>query len=266
MEKLNLNQFGIPERYDPYNYELYQDRLWHNVNAKGGGSTTTNTQDPVYNARMASIAEKELNMAEWYNKWMKGEVGTGGPSYIDLQNAMIGANTELVPAQTELQKEQLAAQQSLLPENTALASEQIAAQRGLLPGQTALTKEQTTSQRELLPGQTALARTQLAGAQEKIGYQRELMPTYFDQINKGLDVKGRMNEASADVTKAYSGMEDQTRRQAARMGMSPASSRTLSRLADINQNRSKDIAFARTNTRRKTEAENLANMRLAMTI
>jgi len=276
------DEFGI------ISSELHCTPYWRpikaNVRFKSGGTTTTNTQDLEYNARMATIAEKELGMAEWYDQWMKGEVGTdGGPSYIDLQNAMIGANAELVPAQTALQKEQLASEQSLLPGQTALTSEQVAAQRELLPGQMSLTKEQVAAQRELLPGQmsltkeqvaaqrellpgqTALASSEIAGAQEKIGYQRELMPTYFNKINKGLDVKGRMGEASADVVKAYSGMEDQTRRQAARMGMSPSSSRTLSRLTDVNLNRSRDIAFARTNARRTAETENISNLRQAMT-
>ena len=69
-----------------------------------GGSTTTNTQDPEYNARMATIAEAQQSMAEEYFNFWKAE-------------------------QKPLETEQVAAQRALLPQEQALAEGQIAASR-----------------------------------------------------------------------------------------------------------------------------------------
>ena len=230
-------QFGEEfERYDPY-----MDMPTRGRHAKGGGSSSTTSVDAVYNARMASIAEAQQAQADWYFDWMK----TG---YMDLENAKIGANMELLPAQTGLSMEQIASARELLPGQTGLAGEQIGAARELLPGQTALSKEQT------------------ALGTEKAGFQREMMPAYFDSVREGADIGGRTNRASADVSQQFADVPGQVRREAGRMGMMPSSNRTLSRLADVDINRNKALATARTGARVQGEVTNLANLRESMSI
>lgn len=63
---------------------------------KGGGGSTTNTQDKAYNKRMATIAEAQQSMAEEYFQYWK---------------------TDFKP----FEQEQIAAQRKLLPGQAALA-------------------------------------------------------------------------------------------------------------------------------------------------
>jgi len=252
-------QFGEEfERYDPY-----MDMPVYGRHAKGGSSpsTTTTTIDAAYNARMAAIAEQQQAQATELYDWSWGEGG-----YMDMQEAEIKANMELIPNQTGFQQEQLASARELLPGQTALAGEQVGAARQLLPGQTALTSEQINAERELLPGQTALIKEQVGLGTEKAGFQREMMPAYFDSVAKGQDIGGQMNRASADVSQQFKDVPGQVRREAGRMGMMPSSNRTLSRLTDVDINRNKALATARTGARVQGEATNLANLRQSMAI
>jgi len=229
------------ERYDPY-----MDMPVYGRHAKGGGSspsTTTTTIDAAYNRRMAAIAEQQQAQATELYDWSWGEGG-----YMDMQEAEIKANMELIPNQTGFQQEQLASA------------------RELLPGQTALTSEQINAERELLPGQTALIKEQVGLGTEKAGFQREMMPAYFDSVAKGQDIGGQMNRASADVSQQFKDVPGQVRREAGRMGMMPSSNRTLSRLTDVDINRNKALATARTGARVQGEATNLANLRQSMAI
>ena len=56
---------------------------------KGGGSSTTNTQDTAYNARMATIAEQQQGMAQEYFDFWKSD-------YKPLEQAQIKANMGMI--------------------------------------------------------------------------------------------------------------------------------------------------------------------------
>lgn len=96
---------------------------------KGGGSTTTNTQDKEYNRRMATIAEEQQDMYDQlFNFYKTGEFvgpGEGSASYADMEKAQIESNLGLIPQQTALQEESIAAQRELIPEQTALQTAQM---------------------------------------------------------------------------------------------------------------------------------------------
>jgi len=62
----------------------------------GGSSTTINSIDEVYNARMAGISEKELGMAEEYFRFWQD-------SYKPMEQAQIDANMAIIPQRTALQ-------------------------------------------------------------------------------------------------------------------------------------------------------------------
>jgi hypothetical protein len=79
-----------------------------------GGSTTTNTQDPAYNARMATIAEQQQGMAqEYFNYWKQNQA--------PLETAQAQSALSLLPSQTELTRQQIQSQTSLLPAQTNTA-------------------------------------------------------------------------------------------------------------------------------------------------
>jgi hypothetical protein len=62
---------------------------------KGGGGSTTNTQDPEYNKRMAAIAEAQQAMAEEYFQYWKTD-------FKPFEREQIAAQRELLPGQTAL--------------------------------------------------------------------------------------------------------------------------------------------------------------------
>ena len=59
----------------------------------GGGSTTINSEDKEYNARMATIAEAQQNMAEEYYDYYQS-------TYRPYETEQIAANRALVPLQS----------------------------------------------------------------------------------------------------------------------------------------------------------------------
>ena len=62
----------------------------------GGSSTTINSIDKEFNARMAGISEKELGMAqEYFQFWQQ--------SYKPYEQAQIDANMAIIPQRTALQ-------------------------------------------------------------------------------------------------------------------------------------------------------------------
>mgnify|MGYP006971829024 CR=1 FL=1 len=79
----------------------------------GSGSTTTNTEDEVYNARMATIAESQQGMAEENYQYYK-------EYYQPYEKEQIAANRELLPYQKGMQKEALIAGANALDPNMAM--------------------------------------------------------------------------------------------------------------------------------------------------
>lgn len=79
----------------------------------GGGSTTINSEDKEYNARMATIAEAQQGMAEEYYQYYKD-------FYQPYEKQQIAANQQLLPYQTGLQQQALIAGQSALDPNAAM--------------------------------------------------------------------------------------------------------------------------------------------------
>jgi len=101
------------------------------MGGKGGSSqqTTTNNYDPVYNAKMAAIAERQQEMAE--DQWDMYKT-----YFQDYEIAVAQQNKDLLPYMTESTKEQLqyqteasAANRRLLPGATELAETELAGQK-----------------------------------------------------------------------------------------------------------------------------------------
>ena len=90
------------------------------VRFKGGGSstsTTVNTPDYAYNARMATVAEKEQKIADEYFKFYE-------QYYQPMEKEQIASNRALIPVQTETEMAKLKTAQGVLgniQEETELA-------------------------------------------------------------------------------------------------------------------------------------------------
>jgi len=74
---------------------------------KGGGSSSTTTVDYEYNWRMATIAEKQQQMADAYFDFWKTD-------YYPMEKAQIKANLALIPEQAKTEWEKNKAAQGIL--------------------------------------------------------------------------------------------------------------------------------------------------------
>lgn len=80
----------------------------------GGGSSTTNTVDYEYNARMAALSEEQQAWArEYFEMWQT--------HFKPYEIAQAQANMEMLPLETNLYKNQLQAATQLLPQQTEAA-------------------------------------------------------------------------------------------------------------------------------------------------
>ena len=80
----------------------------------GGGSSTTNTVDYEYNARMAALSEEQQAWArEYFEMWQT--------HFKPYEIALAHANLEMLPLETNLYKNQLQAATQLLPQQTEAA-------------------------------------------------------------------------------------------------------------------------------------------------
>ncbi len=89
------------------------DSFEHNgpISKCKGGGTTINSIDEAYNARMATIAEAQQQMAETYFKF-------GQEEYRPYESAMLQANMGLIPQETALRKQQIESEIGLMPMRT----------------------------------------------------------------------------------------------------------------------------------------------------
>ncbi|RLB94837.1 MAG: hypothetical protein DRH26_00110 [Deltaproteobacteria bacterium] len=113
--------------------------------------------------------------------------------YMDMEQAQIDANMELVPGETALSKAQIDANMELIPIETAaqesvlgLQMEQNTSAMELLPGQTALTQQQINAESGLVKSrsdtesaQLNTARIQANADRKVIGYDREARQAAF---------------------------------------------------------------------------------------
>lgn len=82
----------------------------------GGGSSTTNTVDYEYNARMATLSEEQQEWArEYYNVWEQ--------YHKPYEIAQAQANMSMLPYETDLYKSQIIRANQLLPQQTRAAQQ-----------------------------------------------------------------------------------------------------------------------------------------------
>lgn len=279
-EMYNQFKYGVP--YDPNERGAMVDGQWKTEAELGAMSKPSPTAKSGLRAVPASKEElmnggrtkyyngdQEIPSAEYQR--LMNEPQTGGTQQYDittrgaaegynpdettsemeyLQN-LVNANQDLLGLQTDVSKnelgltnEQIDAQRELLPLQTGLETEQIGAQRELLPLATGLTKEQIGAQRELLPLQTGVSKQRLG-----------LASTFLEDVNKGIDVNSRMNEAQAGVQHGFKNARRAADINTFSYGLDPSSGRFASSNRDLQLAEAGGIAGARTGAKNQAEQE-----------
>ncbi|HPQ03516.1 MAG TPA: hypothetical protein PK183_09530 [Bacillota bacterium] len=236
------------------------------MSSGGGGGGEV---DREYNARMATIAERQQAMAEeyfqywksgpghWETRTIEGTAKSGtsgsapskiksafesllpkteqvwvkdpdGVSYMDMEQAQMKANMELIPKQTKYMSTFLDAETGLVPQRAGLESALIAEQ------------------------------------QENIALRKPVTSKFYDEVLKGVDVDERVNLARADVESAYAGAESNARRWASSMGINPASKSYSAGLMSLAKEKAAAKVGATSLARRQAEEENFARLSSAV--
>lgn len=116
---------------------------------------------------------------------------------------------------------------------------------------------------ELLPLETNLYKNQLTAATQLLPQQTEAAKQFLTASTQGVDVNERMALATADTANAWKGVQDQTARANARMGVNPNSGRYQGIQAALGTQQAAQLAGARTRARVGAEQENFERLKNA---
>lgn len=244
----------------------------------GGGGQV----DKAYNARMATIAEKQQAMADEYFQYYKS-----GPGHWETQTAS-GATTGTPAASTPavsaggLSGFNLSDTDALLLNTiggegnrgtstgntfttgaaSALKSSAPATSQVWVPDEGGVSYQQMEQAQmkanmELIPKQTGLQSALLDNTMK-------VLPKYYDEALNGVNVGERVSLAAADVENAYAGADKSLRRSASAMGLNPASARYMSTAKDLYRDKAAARVGATSLARRQAEEENFARLSGAM--
>ena len=170
-------------------------RLYAGPLAECKGGVTTNTQDPEYNARMATIYEAQQKMAEeYYNYWQD--------VYKPLETAQAETNLAMVPQETATYQAGL--------EKQKLESELQAAS---------------------LPKTFELASAAMDEKLQGIQLRKPVTAEYYKQATEGPNLSENMNMAEADVKHGFDKSQSASLREVARRGGNVATAITDTSLA-----------------------------------
>lgn len=195
------------------------------------GSSTTNTVDYAYNARMATLSEEQQEWArEYFGVWQNYQK--------PYEIAQAQANMEMLPKETNLYGNQLDAANSLLPLETKYAKGQLEAANKMQPQETRLYQQSLNAAGTLLPQQTKAA------------------SAFLNAALNGVDVNERMGLAAADTANAWKDARASSARANARMGVNPNSGRFQGIEAAMDTQQAAQMAGARTQARVGAEQEN----------
>lgn len=109
---------------------------------------------------------------------------------------------------------------------------------------------------ETLPMETNLYKNQLTAATQLLPQQTEAAKQFLTASTQGVDVNERMALATADTANAWKGVQEQTARANARMGVNPNSGRYQGIQAALGTQQAAQLAGARTQARVGAEQEN----------
>lgn len=196
---------------------------------KGGGqtSTTTSTIDYVYNARMATLSEKQQAQADAFFKFWEEQYKPMEEAQINANMSLIGVQTEAERAKSELEKKQAEAQTGLIPKEVALKEAELG-----------------------LGVQTAEARS------AEIAAAKPVVSEYYKQALAGVDVNRRVGQAQATTAQAFKGSDEALSRSMGRMGITPGSGRYDEAMRNKYVEQAKATGAAMIGAREDAEEEN----------
>ncbi len=207
--------------------------------SKGGGDskiTHKNQIDKEYNARLAAIAERELEMSEeMWNLYQDIQV--------PYEKAQTKALTELLPSQQIYEQSQLDMYNNLMEKQETFLE----------------TQYDTNTAGLGLQGDWYASMRDRQLPQQLVDTQSQFLQSARD----GIDIQGRMGMAQADVTKGFQGALGQQRLADSRMGLDPRSGASQARAQDLAINQAGAIAGARTQARGLAEQEQFQGLQSA---
>lgn len=131
-------------------------------------------------------------------------------------------------------------------------------------------REIMAANRRLLPQQTEATRLGLEETMRDIEINRPVKEAaglasekFYQQAAEGVDPEIRMGEATADVQQGFGQSWAEMKRELARAGIQPGSSKYQELMADMIYNKAKSVAGARTTARRTAENESFGRLTTA---
>lgn len=238
-EMFNMFKYGTtnPAAPAPAGTVSEMQYLQSLVNANAGLLGYQTAADRAYLQAQANIIPQEATARSQQLQLQQQLL----PQEAGLRSAQIGAEQQVLPHQTTaaIQGYQLA--QQLAPQEAGLRSAQIGAEQQILPHQAYTTIQQLQAQQQLTPLQTQAESNRLG-----------LLPGYYNDAFKGVDVNQRMNEAQADVQHGFKNANEAARLDLQSYGLDPSSGRYAA------LNRSKTMAEAAGVAGARTQAKNIA--------
>lgn len=204
----------------------------------GGGTQTVvqeNNYDPEASRRMAEVAERQVSLQEQMMSYYEDVFQPYETEAVDIARANLEGRG-------------------------ALDREQIAAQRNLLGDRTELEQRAIREQIRDIEANRELRDAAREEQMREIERTSLVADRFYDTALRGVDVEGRLQTATADVSQGFTQAQQQTARMAGRYGVSP-------RAADFTTSgleQAKAIAGARTATRRDADRENFSMLQSAM--
>jgi len=124
--------------------------------------------------------------------------------------------------------------------------------------------EVAKANRDLLPYMTDATKEELQYYQESSEANRSLLPKFYEEAEKGVDVSERMDSASNEVKAAAKLGEGMRRREISRYGIDPGSSTFSNAVNTAALDTSRAIAGSRTLAKETAEQENFARLGAAL--
>ena len=197
----------------------------------GGGGDSV---DREYNARMATIAEKQQAMAEEYFQYWKSGPGhwetrpadyagssssgirsafdslvpktekvwvkdEGGVSYMDMEQAQMKSNMELIPKQTKYMSTSLDAETGLVPQRAGLESAFLNAETGLVPQRAGLESAFLNAETRLVPQRASLESASLDAETRLVPQRAGLESTFLDAETRLVPQRAGLESAFLDA-------------------------------------------------------------------
>ena len=231
----------------------------------GGGSSETTTVDPVYNAGMLALSQEQQGWArEMFNMFKYGVTYDPNEKVTSDQKVWVpeqrGGKVPIYDRDGNIKGYQY---DSLTPGHYETVTVQGTDIRGEVEG---YDPDSVTSEMEYLQNLVE-SNQSLLGLQTDAQKKRlELYGTYIGDINKGIDVNARMDEAQAGVQHGFKNANKAARMDISSYGLDPSSGRYKSQNRESAMTEATAVAGARTDAKNYAELEDFQRKTVGLQI